>query len=390
MFIQNAAVLATGAMNLTANDSSLIDADGGGAAIADDLTGGKRVGVAIAAGVSVAVNDETTTVAADLDNAQVGHGVPISITAENSSTIDAVTVAGAAVFNNTTSVGLAFSGAGAGSGNNIQNTIQAFVEDSAGMEPQSVSLAAIDDSQITAKAIAIALSVALVDSSGVATAISMGGTATVNQIENDVEAFVADSTISALGAVTIEAVESSTIDAVCVGAAAAVATTGDGVSVAGAGSGAVAINTIANFVSASIKENSSVNSNGITLSALDSATIDANADGGSLALGTSGAGIGISVSLAASVAKNTISDQVLAAVDDSSVTSGSKLSLSATSQNSIESLVISIAVSIAFGGGDPPISVAASGAGADATNSIQNVVAADVTDGSVRRPRTEL
>ena len=41
-FIENAAVQGTGAVSLTANDSSTIDADGGGAAIASDLTGGKR------------------------------------------------------------------------------------------------------------------------------------------------------------------------------------------------------------------------------------------------------------------------------------------------------------------------------------------------------------
>ena len=101
-FIQDADVEGTGAVSLTANDSSTIDADGGGAAIADDANWRHaNVGVAIAAGVSVAVNDATTTVAAYLDDAQVGIGVPINIAAENSSTIDAVTVAGAAVFSQT-------------------------------------------------------------------------------------------------------------------------------------------------------------------------------------------------------------------------------------------------------------------------------------------------
>ena len=314
----------------------MIDADGGGAAIVDNLTGNKKVGVAIAAGVSVAVNDETTTVAAYLDNAQVGHGVAVGITAENSSTIDAVTVAGAAVFSNTTIVGLAFSGAGAGSGNDVQNTIQAFVEDCTGMQPQSVSLAAIDASQISATAIAIALSVSLNDASGIATAISMGGTATSNQIENTIEAYIQNSTISALGSVTIESVESSSIDALCVGAAFADSTAGNGVSLAGAGAGAIAINTIANVVSASIMDNSFVNSNGITISAFDSATIDASADGSAVAIGTGGAGVGIGLALGLSVAKNTISDDVLAAVQGSTVFSSGSLSLIATSQNSID------------------------------------------------------
>jgi hypothetical protein len=381
-FIQDAAVLGTGAVSLTANDSSMIDADGGGAAIVDDLTGGKKVGVAIAAGVSVAVNDETTTLASYLDNAQVGHGVDIGIAAENSSTINAVTVAGAAVFSDTSQVGLVFNGAGAGSGNNIQNTIQAYVLDCAGIQPQSLLLAATDDSQISATAVAVAMSVALTNASGVATAISMGGTATVNEIKNTVEAFIENSTISALGSATIEAVESSSIDALCVGAALAYATTANGVSLAGAGVGAVAINTISNVVSASIDENSVFHIDGLTVSALDVAAINASSDGGALAIGTGGVGAGIGLSLAASVAKNTISDDVLAAVDDSTVSSSGNLSLIATSQNGIDALVISIAVSAGIAGGDIPIGVAAAGAGADATNAIQNTINGRVTDGA--------
>ena len=58
-------------------------------------------------------------------------------------------------------------------------------------------------------------------------------------------------------------------------------------------------------------------------------------------------------------------------------------SLAATSQNSIESLVISISLSLGVaGGGQVPIGVGVSGAGADATNSIQNTIDADVADGA--------
>ena len=241
-----------------------------------------------------------------------GQGVAISIAATNSSTINAVTVGGAAVFSNTSQVGLAFSGAGAGSGNNIQNTIQAYVLDCAGMQPQSLSLAATDNSQINATAVAVAMSVAVADDTGVATAISVGGTATLNQIENDVEAYVANSTISALGPVTIKSVESSSIEAICVGAAVADAETAEGVSLAGAGAGAVAINTISNTIAASVKDNSVVSSSAFTLSALDSAAITASADGGALAIGIGGVGVGIGLSIGVAVAKDTISDQVLA------------------------------------------------------------------------------
>ncbi len=233
-FIKNAGVQETGPVKLTANDSSTIDADGGGAAIAVSLAGPQAIGVAIAAGASVAVNNETSTLAAFLDNAQVSAGVAIDIAAENSSTINAVTVAGAAVFSNATDLGLAFSGAGAGSGNTIENTIQAYVQNCNGLDPGALSLLAADNSQISANAVAVAMSVALADVFGISTAISMGGSATVNQVDNDVEAFVDNSTITAVGSVTIESVESSTITALSVGAAFAVADAGVGITAAGA------------------------------------------------------------------------------------------------------------------------------------------------------------
>ena len=89
-FISNGDVQATGGVKLTATDTSTIAADGGGAAIALSLGGSQAVGVTIAAGVSVAINNVTSTVAAFLDNAPVS-GDAITISAANSSTINAVT-----------------------------------------------------------------------------------------------------------------------------------------------------------------------------------------------------------------------------------------------------------------------------------------------------------
>jgi hypothetical protein len=387
-FVQNAAVVGTGAVSLTANDSSTIDADGGGAAIAISLGGTQALGVAIAVGASVAVNDVTTTVAGYLDDAQVGNDVPVAVASDDSASITAVTVAGAAVFTNAKDVGLAFSGAGAGSGNTIDNTIEAYVEDCKGMQPASLSLLATDNSVISATAVAVALSIALADVFGLSTAISMGGSATVNQVGNDVESFVDDSTITPMGPVKIASVESSSITAVSVGAAFAISNTSAGISAAGAGDGAVATNSISNVVSASIQDKSDLNqtgNGGMTISALDSATIDASADGGALSIGTADVGAGIGLAIGASVAVNTISDQVQADVDNSSVSSAGNLSFTATTQNSIESVVISLSFALAAAGSGSapiPIGVAVSGAGAGANNTISDTVSADVTNGA--------
>ena len=381
-YISNGAVQSTGAVSLTATDSSTINADGGGAAIALAINPKGAAGVSIAAGDSVAENNVTSTVAAYLDHAQVPGPGPIDIEATNSSTIDAVTVAGAAIFSQTQAVGLAFGGAGAGSGNYIHNTIQAYVSDSQGLQPQSLTLSAKDQSQIDAKAIAAAITAALTaGASGSSSAISMGGSATVNSVANTVAAFVDQSTIAAAGPVTVEATESSMISGLAVGAAFAVAAAGSplGDGVAGAGAGAASSNTIANVVSANISHNSTVGQTGaagITLKAVDTATISASADGGAVA--NDAALVGISLAVGSAVATNHITDQVLAYVDGSVVTSAGGLSVKATSQNSIDALVISLA----FSGAANVIGIAPSGAGASADNTIQNTVEAAVKDGA--------
>ncbi len=387
-YINDSAVHANKAVSLTATDNSKIDADGGGAAIALSLGGNQAAGVAIAVGASVAVNNVTSTVTAYLDQATVSGNVPIDIAAENRSTIDAVTVAGAAVFTNTKQLSLAFSGAGAGSGNYIHNTIQAYVQDCDSLQAQSLSVTATDASQISALSIAVALSVALADVLGLTTAVSMGGSATVNQVGNDVEAFLDHSTVAVIDAIDIQAVESSTIKTQSVGAAFATSVASGGISAAGAGAGAVSTNTISNVVSASIKDGTSVEQLGdgnVTVQALDSASIDASADGGALALGAAGLGIGVGLAVGASVAVNSISDQVVADIDDSSVSTIGGLSVTATTQNSTDALVIALSISLGVSGGGAapiPIGVAASGAGAGATNSVQDTVQAAVENGS--------
>ena len=349
----------------------------------------KSFGVAIAAGASVAVNDVTTTVSAYLDNAQVGFDVPVVHRGREQLDDQRRDGGGCGrVQQHATTLGIAFSGAGAGSGNTIDNTIQAYVEDCTGMQPESLSVLATDHSVITATAVAVAMSVALADVFGLATAISMGGSATVNQINNDVEAFVDDSTLTPVGPVKIESVESSSITAVSVGAAFAASNTSIGISAAGAGAGAVATNTIANVVSASIKGQSHLNqtgSGGITVSALDSAAIVASADGGAISLGIADIGIGIGLAIGASVAVNNVSDQVSADLDDSTLSSAGNVSLTAMTQNSIESVVTSLSFALGLAGAASfpiPIGIAVAGAGAAASNTINDTISADVTNGS--------
>lgn len=80
-------------------------------------------------GASVAQNELTGTVSATVTAAQLGGGA-VTVAADNTSLIEALTFAGAAIFGVSNSVGLAFSGAGAGSGNKIHNVVEAIVRNS--------------------------------------------------------------------------------------------------------------------------------------------------------------------------------------------------------------------------------------------------------------------
>jgi len=378
-FISDGIMQATGPLSLTATDSSRIQADGGGVAIALSLST-ESVGISIAAGASVAVNQVTGTVEAYLVGVAVSGGASILVSAENSSTIDAVTVAGAAIFSNTSALGLAFGGAGAGSGNTIQNAIRAYVRDSDITQAGSLSLTATDDSRITAHAVALALAVQI-GSGGIGTAVSMGGTATVNAIGNEVEAFVEDSTVSVAGPIAVQAIESSSIFALSVGVAVAAAIGGQATLAAGV-AGSFASNDIANTVSAHITESTALGNGSILVQSQDTSTIFATADGGAVGVGV-GTLVGIGLAVGIAIADNTIANQVLAYADDSTIISSTGgVVIAATAENDIEAIVISLSISAGVAFGKVPIGIAVSGSGARADNTIQNTVEAAVTNGA--------
>ncbi|MDP1908023.1 MAG: hypothetical protein Q8K85_06965, partial [Hyphomicrobium sp.] len=263
------------------------------------LAGGVGVAVATgsgasgAAGVAVAINEITNTTKAEIENSKVTSAGGIEIDARSISSIAALTF-GVSLAVGTGGGGLAGSGAGAGSGNTVRNSVSSAVRNSLVANGKGIFanagklvLNATDSSTIMAGAGALSFGGSF--GSGGGGAVSVGISATDNNIANTVSAYIDGATASVAGNnVEISASEAAVITAVTVGGSAAGAG-GSGGGAAGAVAGAVSVNTTGNKALAYIANNSFASTTGsgsVLLTATDSSTLVAI--GGGLA----GAGAG--------------------------------------------------------------------------------------------------
>ncbi|MFV2067180.1 MAG: beta strand repeat-containing protein, partial [Pirellulales bacterium] len=227
------------------------------------------------------------------------------------------------------------------------------------------------------------------------TSFALAVGAAQNTVVDEVKAYIYNATVKAAGMIEIDADAAAEIDSVAVGVALSVAhssaTTG---AFAGAGSGAG--NYIDNIVEAYIESSPDGGSDAvieaggaISLVAGDRSIIIADAAGvgitGAPATGSSGGAYGVAVGF--SLAINEIGVQgthsVTATIDKSDVTAGGDLTVSATSEASIESLSIGAAGSGAGSGSDSGLTVALSGAGAGSYNTISQTIEATVLDSNL-------
>ena len=137
--IRNSTVLTTHAVDVTASDSSKITAAAGALAVSIGVGGG--AGVAASLGASVAVNRmQDVTIAgalrhhairATIDNSTVGNlavqSGAVTVHAESTGTIQALTLAGSASAAGGVGAGMGFAGAGAFSRNLMGGTTEALI-----------------------------------------------------------------------------------------------------------------------------------------------------------------------------------------------------------------------------------------------------------------------
>lgn len=358
-----------------AADNSAINAMAGGIGVAI-----AQGGAAVAAGASVALNDIAGTVAALIDNSKIDSGGGVAVDATENASIKALTIGAALSVAGGGSVGVSV--AGSGSSNKIANSVSSSVRNSPASRNRGVTadgairVAASDSASI--QAVAGALSVGVATSGGVNA--SFGVSITDNTIDNSVSASVDGAALEAGQDIAILATETAKIDALAIGGAIAATVGGAGVGVAAAG--AYSGNTINNSVHATLSGASTAQAGAahtLRIAAADQADIVAAA--GTLAVSAVLGGGGVAASVGASIAKNTIENDVLAVIDGASAgqagtQDNANVALSASEAAKITAITVGGSLAIASDG------VAVAGNLAKSDNVIKNSVEASVRNGA--------
>ena len=358
-----------GDITISATENATIDAFGVSASVA---LGGGFVGLGFAgAGIDV-TNVVRTKTNAYIDNSVVdskgasdgsvaNQGGDIVLTATDTSTITArvggiAGALGAGAVSGAIAIGVAESQNLIGwtmDGTADPAEVRAYVQDSGVDAKGSLSLNADANptitSEVLAGSVALSLGAAAIGGAG-------AGASTANRIKTDVKAFIDGTVPRAAGtaladrdveaaSITLTADDRSIIRAntESMAIAGSLGALG-GVSIAVGV--AVASNEIANVVAATIADAALVKagSGGIDVSAIENATIDAEAVATSASVAIGG-GLGVALTGAGSQAINVIQTQTLATVSASRVESGGDLEVRSTDTSSIDAIVRTTAAS---------------------------------------------
>ncbi|MDN5760315.1 MAG: hypothetical protein L0H59_17630, partial [Tomitella sp.] len=244
-------------------------------------------------------------------------------------------------------------------------------------------------STTTITATVVALSVAAAGGGKVAVGAAIGISIAANHIGHEllgdptpvtVQAHVTAATVTAGGQVRLTAATSQTIRAVVVAASVAIAIGGK-VGVAVAGSGVLSDNRIA-VITAAVVDDGDIDAAVIAVTARDTSTITAFAGAASVAVAFGG-NAGIAISIGVSLARNTISSEIEAAVRGASdvTTTAGAVTLSAAGLAVIDAVSAAASLSAAVAGKGAAVGV--SGAGAVATNIILTRTRAVIEDSTV-------
>jgi hypothetical protein len=330
-------VTAGGGVTLSATESGSIVADA--VSVTADISIGSGSGTEISGDIaaSVAINDIENTTEAVIDSVDTTANGPVSLTATSSKSLSANVVAASVGVSGSSGGGtqIGLTGAGASATNTTHNSVLAIIDnaDVTANALGSVSLVATDATDITANVVAAALGVT-VSSGGNGGSLTVAVTVAENTIDNTTQALVmGGSTIDAEGDFDAHASSTGSISAVGVAASVSVGvSSGGSASLSGAGAGVGATNTITNAIEAGVIEGSSVLAGGAaSISAADSASIDASVATASVSVSAGSSNVTLSLAAAVSVATNTIDNDVQAHVLDSSLHAGGALDITATS-----------------------------------------------------------
>ena len=336
----------------------------------------------------VNLDESAAEVQAYILNSSVDATGALTLDAHSQQTIDATVFAGSVALSGGI-VGVSLSGAGAESENRIATLVQAYIEgdkDGQGVGAGSVGLLADDTSVIHAFTGAVSVAAAF---GVVGVSASIGEGIAFNEIDNEVDAYIADVAINhtdslgvvtttgvttTVGAIDVEAHEDAGIHATAGAASAAAALGAVGASLSGAG--AFASNLILGSTNAYVDDSALASQTDVTVEAENKSTIEAKILAVSAAIADA-AFAGAGLSIGAAIAENSIGgynangtrapETTQAYIKNSTVNAGGALEVTATSTPTIDAIVLAGSVA-ASGGGF--VGIGLSGAGASATNQV--------------------
>ena len=360
---------------------------------------------ALAIGVGIALNRVKNTTAASIVGSTVAADGDARVKAEDSGNVSALGIGVAVSVARGSGATGALAGAGSAAVNDVDGTITSKISDSGGSKhvtssTGSVALTATDSVDVVGIAGTVAFALGLKSQgTGSTAAVAAGVAVVLNDIGLDssgrrtTSATIDNSVVTAHNDVTLTALSDSTIFALAVGGAAAAAGAsgvGGGTTGAFAGAGVGTENTIKQMIEAAITGNSVVTATAgmAILHATDESEIHADAGGVAIAIavGKNG-GNAVSGSVGLAIALNTITSDVLAYVDHSTVTAeGVELNAKSarappsTSDYRIDALALSVAGSGSGTSGKGGLSGAFAGAGSGARNQLDGSIHAYVKD----------
>ena len=276
----------SGPVSVTATDSSSILADAGGVSIAVAYGSGKVGSLSVGAANADNTMEDTVKAFIDSSNVSADGGITVSaqsVEAPGSTAPDRVNalafgIGGSGAASGTNSASIAVDGAGSGAYNTIDNNITAYINNcdasneisassnGTGQGGTGLTVSASDDLSVRADSGGYA--VALAGTTGlISGAVGIGAAESENFVGqsggDSVEAYINNSKVVVTGPVTLSAVTTASLQANGIGFTGAVAgtTTGGALTGALAGAGAGTMNNVAMTIEAMIEGGSSVTAN---------------------------------------------------------------------------------------------------------------------------------
>ena len=160
-----------GDLCLRAVDSAAISADSAGGSVA--VSAGSQTSVAVAVGVSVAINEIDNTVRAAIEGSSILDVDDLGVTAAANGTVDAIAVAAAVSVASGTTTGVAVSGGGAVATNYIGTDVEGYLSGVTAANTDAVTIKAQNIAEVNADVAAISASCGVSPQSGGAAAIGV-------------------------------------------------------------------------------------------------------------------------------------------------------------------------------------------------------------------------